>query len=389
MFSFALRDVSKSWIVLLFTILSLSVTFTVIFLTGGVLDGFKYALEHGVTVTEGDIKIHAPELSGNLEDTESLFQIVRQDPNIFSATVRSYGITTLEHQGTVLGPYTAMGVMVARESLTTQIPASMMEGRFIHDGETDAIVIGRTLADALVGLEYDGEILPVGEKVTLQSTTGNRKSYTVVGILDAKTFQPNWMMYLPKEELESLDDSGRNSEMVLRLQDPSQADKAKQSLQAQLPQVRVVTWRENAGYIGDLLTAIGFMTSNIKNLLIAATFIITSVTIFINMLQRRRQMGVVRSMGASRRFVFMIYAVESLLYPLLSLILGFLIFLFVYLQSSKYPTALLIGDFHLEFNEIEVLSLMVFLLLVPFFGGLVSAFLAMRFKIADALRTVE
>ena len=91
--------------------------------------------------------------------------------------------------------------------------------------------------------------------------------------------------------------------------------------------------------------AIKFITGNISNLLIITAFVIVSVIIYINVSQRRRQIGIIKSMGAKNSFVVAIYMVEALVYFILSFLLAFLVFLLIHIFFVNNPIPLLIGDF--------------------------------------------
>jgi lipoprotein-releasing system permease protein len=387
MLMLALRDVSRHWVILLFTFVSLSVLFTAVFLTGGVLDGFRQAFENGATTTEGHIKIKPQESSGGLENIGLMAEKVRQIPNIAAATIRSYGLASLGYEKTVLGPYVLMGVM-PEEASVTLLPRSAIDGAFLIGGHSEnGVVLGRTLADALVGLEYDNEMIVPGETVVLESGTGIRKEYVVSGILDAKTFHPNWMMYLPRSEVDFLDGTGRDSEIVVKLEEPLLLEETKEAIENQIPGVRVITWREDTGYISDALGALGFVADNIISLLLLVSFVVTGVIIFTNVFQRRRQIAVLKSMGATSLFVVIIYVFEALVYSLISFSCGLLCFMLIYSISLQHPLPLLIGDFYIVFEWQRVLMLFGLIVGSALLGGFIPALSAAKTKPADVMRS--
>ena len=71
--------------------------------------------------------------------------------------------------------------------------------------DSQSIVLGLTLADTLIGTSSDDERPPIGDEVFLLSAKGVWRPLTIRGVIDAKSFFPNWAALLPKAELEKTD----------------------------------------------------------------------------------------------------------------------------------------------------------------------------------------
>ena len=87
--SFVLRDISKSRVVLILTILSLSVAFSAIFLSGGVLNGFQMTMENGTIDTGGHLTIISANGKDSIKNIESEVARIRRNPNVEAVSVRS------------------------------------------------------------------------------------------------------------------------------------------------------------------------------------------------------------------------------------------------------------------------------------------------------------
>lgn len=386
MVSFALRDVSKSKMVLFFTVLSLSLSYAVVFFSAGILGGFQEALGSGSIDTGGYLTIK-PVKGSSLDNVEDIEAILKKEPNVSGYSVRDYGSIGYWRDAKYKGSgYAVMGIDLASEQRTTQVPFRIIRGRFLQPGEEGSAVIGMTLADSLEGKLYDGKDIALGEKITLVGPEGKKKDFTLVGIIDGKYFHPNWTTYLTKSDLEYLDNGRRNNEIAVNLVKPELMEQTRLSLAQKIKTAAVVTWREREGYIFNFITAVSFITTNVSAILIFAVFVVTSVFIFINVFQRRRQIGILKSMGASNYFVCAIYVLETMIYSLLSFALGFLIFALINRYSSDNPIPMLIGDVRVIFVGGDILRAFAVLMGASLAGSLLPIYVAVKIQIADVIR---
>lgn len=384
--SFALRDISKSRIVLSLVIVSLSVAFTAVFAAAGIMDGFKQTLTNGAVESIGHLLITPGSDNLTIDNIESVTNELAAVENIESFSVRSYAIAGINYKGKFLNPYRVIGFDLDDEGETSKLTQRVIDGRFTLLNESDGVVLGLGLADGLEGLSFDKEKIKIGEEIQVTTINGNQKNYFVRGIIDAKAFNPNWFLILPKKELENLDSYQKNSEIIIKLKDANLLEETKQVIQEKDLGVRVVTWREEAGYIDDILSAVSFITGLINRLLTISVFVIMSIILFINVFQKRRQIGIIKSMGATNSFVVSIYMLETLIYVIFSYILGFLFFLLIHRYSINNPVPLLIGDFHTELRISNIIVPFVMLLFAAVGGSFIPAYLAAKTKIVDVLR---
>lgn len=384
--SFALRDVLRSKIIFSLTILSLSVIFVAILLTGGILQGFDDSLSSTQIDAMGHLAILPPGDERAIENPDMIKEALRKIPNVQSFAERSNSDVVVKYGDVIIGPYFNKGVDINNEKTVSKLAQRMIAGRFLEDGDTKEVVIGSNLADALVDLEYDNKRIPVGEYITLTSPRGNVRKYKVVGILDAKTFFSNWVVFMTTKELKSFNDINDVSQIVVKLSDPSKLEEAKLAIENKNFPVEVQTWRQQAGFITDILVALGFITNSILSLLMIAVFVITSVIIYINFFQSRRQVGILKSMGASNGFVMGIYMVEAFIFATLSFGFSLGVFALVNRHSNQNPIPLMIGDFHTIFDVNDLLLTLAVLLLAAVAGSIIPARLAARTNIADVVR---
>jgi len=386
--SYVIRDIVRSRTLLVLILSGLSVASAAILLTMGILGGFRTMLAEGEQGWLADIVISPDGDDRSIGNSGEITQALSILPQVEAFSVRSQGQTIVRYDDRETNPFRIIGIDVGSTEATTWLPSKIIGGEFFseHSTHPDEAVLGKTLADSLVGGSDDGELIPIGEDIFVLGSSGEFKRYRVRGIVDAKTLYSNWILYLTKAEFEKLDSEGRNAQIIVKLRPWVDIGVVRQLLDDRFPGVNVRTWDEESSYVKGIMQVVEFITRSIHLLLILSVFMVISIVIYINVSQKRRQIGILKSMGAENRFIFSAYLIESYLYAAASFLIGLGIFFLIHRASVAYPVPLPIGDFRVEFALTTVVSSWVTILAATILGGMAPAIMAARMKIADVMR---
>ena len=385
---YVLRDLVRARTIFLMVVASLAVASISVLTTSGVLAGFQYMLESGAKVWVSDLVIIPRDDRASLDHAEDVATDIATLEHVIGTSVRSAGTGAVRYKEKTSFPFGTVGFENEAETIVTGLPETLIEGEFFDAAQdSQSVVLGLNLADSLIGGPYDNERVTAGEYIDFIGSTGETKRYQVKGIIDAKTFLPNWSLFMQKNELEKLGVGQRNNMIVIKLDDSGALDAVRLAIQERHPETLVHTWQEESGYVEDILQTVRFITLLITYLLIFSVFIIIAIVIFINISQKRRQIGIMKSMGATTSFIVTIYVLEALLYFLLSFICGMSMFLIIHNFSVSHPTPLLIGDFHTVIDLQKISLYFSILLFASLIGGFLPSTLIARQKIIDALRS--
>lgn len=388
-FIFVLRDFSKARTIFSMVVVSLAIAATSILSTNSILAGFQEMLATGVRGWIGDIIIIPPEKKTSLGHAEDIVADLRTLEHVEAVSLRGGATGAFRYQDTFSYPFTIVGVETDTETLTTGLPETITSGEFFDTTmDSESVVLGMTFADSFKGGPYDGEGVVVGDDIQFSQSDGSTKSYRIKGIVDAKNFIPNSSAFLQKNEAEKMDVTHRNNAIIVKLADASTLEAVKDTITKRHPDVIVHTWLEESGYIEDIMETVRYITTLISSLLIFSVFFIIAIVIFINISQKKRQIGIMKSMGATTSFIVSIYVLEAILYFSLAYALGVGMFLLIHLFSIAHPAPLLIGDFHTVLDWQRNFLYFIILLVSAFLGGLVPSLLASRNKIIDTLRSI-
>lgn len=384
--SFAFRDASKNKLLLVLIVFSLGVAFSAIFISSSIFGGFQQMLADGEINWLGHLIVTPKSDQLSIPNINKVIQELNGIDNIEAFSVRSYAVGGLAYKGKIFHAYRLLGVNPFYENNVSKLSGKVIEGDFVSSDDKKDIAIGFTLADSMEGFVYDGEKVSTDQKVQVMTMNGNSDIYNISGIIDAKTFLPNWLLIMPKEELEKLDDRQKDSEIIIKLKDEKKIKETKETIKEKNLDINVTTWKEQAGYIDDIMEAVSFITILINYLLTASVFIMITVIIFINVFNKRRQIGILKSMGATNKFVIGIYILETFVYAIFAYILGFLVFWAVHQYSLANPVSLLIGDFHTIFDVKTIWSSLITLFGASLGGSFIPSYIAAKTKIIDVIK---
>ncbi|MGE0454585.1 MAG: ABC transporter permease [Vicinamibacteria bacterium] len=206
--------------------------------------------------------------------------------------------------------------VVALPAETKLLVPEVVKGRALVAGDADAIVVNAQLADRYPQLE-------VGREVSLRM--GDRTlAWTVVGVV-REPFVPAGA-YVPKRHFErqgGLGDVTNSLRLALERNDPASIERARAALDAALEREQVRGASSSAK--GDGRYSFDQHMLMIYVFLLVMAGILAGVgglgqatSMSLNVLERRREMGVLRAIGATPRFVWLIVVCEGVAIGLLS-----------------------------------------------------------------------
>ncbi len=189
---------------------------------------------------------------------------------------------------------------------------TLEEGAIPEKGEGDSIVFGTTTAARLK--------ISVGDSVTLSPTSGGKgKTFKVVGLLrsvGASEMDIGCFMSLEAAQ-DMLGKEGYVSAFLIRLKDPQLGEEVEQTLKQMFPKADITRQEE-------LMRQIDRIMSIINGVLLALAAVSLGVgglgilnTVMMSVHERRREIGMLKAVGAERWHVLMLFLSEALIISLI------------------------------------------------------------------------
>jgi len=278
-------------------------------------------------------------------------------------------------------------VLEKKEKMAFNFKSKIIDGRWFEDGDVDKIVIGSGLSGAYgVSVFPDdlGGVKP-GDKIKIDYGKAS-KEYEVIGIFKTKNFDIDRRAILPQRELSKI--LGLNnsyaSEIIFRLDNKNIARKIlKEFKKTRYYDNNAFDWQEKlllGQSISKSFDAIGAILRIIGSLVAG---LVIFIIIFVDIVNRRRQIGILKSMGVSQKPIIFSYILKGLFYGLLGIVfaVSFMNFILIPKMEIDMPMATV----KLFVKESALIMSIIFFITATLIGSFVPSWREIKKNILDLL----
>ena len=309
----------------------------------------------------GHIQIHSddyltrPKIYKSINDKSKIERTLSADQRIISFTPRAYS-PALSFSEEKTGPVQLIGIDTETEPTVSRLREKITEGNFFNDsqdaGDKVHALISKGLAIKL-DLEINDEFVLIG-----QGADGSIANdiFIVLGTVGSKSSPDKTSVYVPLTTMQTFLSLGNNvHEYALLIGDISQAQIVSQNLQSALADFVVSPWQVVEEVFFKSMEADKEGNWVFLALVMIIVFIGVLNTIFMSVLERTREFGVMRAIGFRAVGLITLIFTETILLTLLSLFLGILVALPLVLWFSEvgymFPEPMDMGG--IEFQHLK------------------------------------
>lgn len=324
----AWRNMWRNWRRTAIALIAIVLGLILLLFMQGMIKGSDQAIYgNAVRLYGGNIQVHAPGFLAKanrlpllpVDDVDKVIEIASAQPDVTLAAKRiNTGGIVSSHDTTA--PVAIAAVQPSIEAANSIQAENITEGRFLQDGEGDAVVIGRGLADMLKA--------KVGDRVTLlgksRSETMRQRSMTIVGIYDLGMREAEkGTVFVTLDEAQSLYNLRNEATAVnVSLQKVGSEEKVVGDLQAQLPNHEVNSWDTLRPEMRQTMEskAVSVTIFGLVVLLIASIGILNLMMMAV--FERTREMGVLAALGMKGRQLMTLFLLEGAMIGVVGAVIG-------------------------------------------------------------------
>lgn len=255
--------------------------------------------------------------------TENDARIVRTTPGVLYVN----GIVSGRGEISFLGQTASVSIQGVDTSVWKLMESTELEaGRYLSSGDTNVAVIGNSLANDM----FDQSIT-LNRQITIEG-----QNFRVVGILEATgSFgQQDSVVYIPKEMARQILDSGSNqlSSISVKASDSSTVPELTSEIESRLRIFRHVSEDEQdftvtsaqamQEQISSVTATLTLFLAGIASIALLVGGIGISNSMFTSVMERTRQIGILKALGTTNNEVMKIFLTESGLIGLIGGVLG-------------------------------------------------------------------
>ena len=370
----------RKWTLALTTLL-VAVAFINLAFASSLLTGITHAIEHQVkSLMVGEIYLDAKEPGKFIANADEKIAAIKRIDGVRMAD-KVLSFDTLLVSGDV---YTRAAVNVVASKTfgeTLDIKKHIESGTFLKND--DEIVLGSRL---LVRTALDGA--KVGDTISMK-INGKDIKVKVGGISNTKYIYADDAAYVSCalwQKISGEANSTAATMIIVRAANGKDNEVKKALENLKYTDVRIHDWRDAASYMDTISGS--FISLDAIMLLVG--IIIAAVTIFIviyvDIINKRRQIGIQRAIGVKPRVIVFSYVLLSLFYAVCGVAAGLAIFFGGLVPFFlAHPFRLPIADVTLYVSPPQLVFRAEIVLVVAIISGAIPAVMASRMKMLDAI----
>lgn len=338
----------------------------------------------------GNLVIEPREGSQYIDGVTALQKKVERIPGVTGTSPRIAAGATFFYRGRNTAS-TLYGITPGDERSVTRIADYVTAGEFLSNGDTDAIVIGATLAGT-EGEEESGlpslQGIGIGDSVEVAYPNGETRTYRVKGIFETQSIGVDTSAFVTSREMEGvlgLDDQA--SVILVKTEVDGREDEYKTEILSYGIQEEVWTFREKSGgFIDQAIQSFNIINaiSTLVSLIIA--IVVVFIVIFINTVNRRRQIGILKAIGIDQQIIINSYVLQVLFITTVGALVGIVLNSGVTTYLTAYPLVFPGGPVYPAVEVSSILRSIASLFAVSIVAGYIPAWRIAREDILSAIR---
>jgi len=275
------------------------------------------------------------------------------------------------------GQYSIISIDPNIEKEITNIKESVVSGSYLDDNDRNEIVIGKDVAGGQSG-SFEKDSLggvDIGDEVTISFENGITRIYEVKGIFNSKFVQSDKTAFITNTEMESiLGIFGGAYEIIVKIEDERPESYFIEKFKSMGLKEEIYPWTEYMGMTESFTKSFSLIRALLSVIALLVAGITIYIVIYINVLNKKKQIGILRAIGIDKNTILISYTIQALFYALSGILIGLLVLQVLLVPYFKlHPLEFPVGDVHLEIIKAELIFSTLSLLVTGFISGFVPA----------------
>ena len=280
-----------------------------------------------------------------------------------------------------------------RKIVETMMNIKAEQGRLLKDGDARKVLLGNSFAEE----DVFGKGIKAGDSVLL-----NNIKYEVVGIMEKKgSFLFDYAVLINEETLlQDFGDDGSVNIIGVKVRDPNGIDKVKADVERLLRKERDVKEGEEDFIVEspqktlETLNSSLFAVQLFVYIIAGISLIVGGIgimnTMYTAVIERTKEIGIMKSIGAKNSTIFGIFAIESGLLGMVGGIIGIILgLIFAYGLAAAGRVALGVDLIQAHVSMALIFMSLAFSFIVGLVAGVLPAYQASKLQPVEALRQAK
>ncbi len=385
---------NKSTMLLLMFILSLA--FVNMMFVGGILRGLSDLFNQVIINTfSSHIAIspqEEPRIKRFITEHKKLRAGIESIPGVI-ATARRYvlgGSLTFDKDKSGEFKTIASSIMAidpSEEVRVLTINENLIAGEYLVPGDTDQIILSSALAGGY-GQPAPSDLggARIGDEIRVTYDNGMTRKYKVKGIYnDVIGLYQN---FITVKEAESILGNYHDASQILVKVDLKQGtvEDYVHHIKPVAPKLKYQTYRDLLGSFAAFLSTLDLIVLIVSVISVAVAAVTIFVLIYVNAINKRRQIGILKAIGIHQRVIIYSYAFQALFYTIAGIVIGSVAsFGILYPLFLERPLDVELGDLSLVFTVSSIILSVLSFLAAGLLAGFIPSRIVARQNILKAI----
>ncbi len=350
---------SKKTLVVITLVLSLS--FLSITFFAAIIDGLGYAFEDkSIKTITGHLTIEPNDDETYIQNPDEIVKKIRRLDGVYATSRIEKGVSVTDSDTVISGQ--TLFVDINDEDKVSIFSESIVEGIRLTKNIQDEIIIGSDLVKnyAAIGDNKKRLDVQVGDKVSLQFNNGVSKEYKIRGIYQTNSAFSDGYILMNKQEYENIFNENSNiaSSILVKLPERGLEEEYKYKFIELGINEQINSWESKIGKIKQFTSSLEITNKITGAIGLITTFATIYIIIFINVMTKRKQIGILKAVGIKKNIILGSYIIQSIVYAVLGVLVGILIIKLLMLYFASNPLKMPIGDVYplIELNKLLIAS---------------------------------
>ncbi len=348
---------SKKTLVIITGVLALS--FLSITFFAAIIDGLGYSFEEkSIQTLNGHLNIEPSNDDSYIYNSDELVKKIRRLDGVVGVTSRISTSATMDVKDTILAGQIYF-IDPIEEASTTIILDSTIEGRTLSKNDYMSVYIGADLVEkyALEDDESKKVDISAGDFITLSFNNGYIGEFKVKGIYKTGSSFSDGYIFMNKDVYSEIFGIKPNfaSNILVTLPDRGFEEEYIFKLREIGVSADINPWYTKISKIKQFTASLE-ITNKITGLIgLLTTFATIYIIIFINVMTKRKQIGIFKAIGIKKEIILGSYVIQSFVYGILGVFAGLLVMQVLMIYFASHPLIMPIGNVYPVLDSSKIL----------------------------------
>lgn len=336
---------SKKTLVVITLVLALS--FLSITFFAAIIDGLGFAFEEkSINTITGHITIEPNEDEAYIENPDEIVKKIRRLDGVSATSRIEKGVSVYDFDTIISGQ--VLFVNIEDEDKVSIFSESIIEGIRLTQNSDNEIIIGSDLVKKYAAKDDNKKRVDVGvgDKIVLQFNNGVSKEYKIRGIYRTDSSFSDGYILMNRNEYEKVFQESSNiaTSILVKLPKRGLEEEYKYKFMELGINQEINSWETKISKIKQFTSSLQITNKITGAIGLVTTFATIYIIIFINVMTKRKQIGILKAVGIRKNIILGSYIIQSLVYAILGILVGLMIIKLIMIYFASNPLRMPIGD---------------------------------------------